>query len=253
MSNHSISDRIQAGRSYAVRVVRYLLGRELLLRPQVRLRSERHGLGFAAWPVVPELLSQDSVVYSVGVGTDVSFDLSLIERFGLTVHAFDPTPRSREWVGSQDLPPGFVFHDVGLAATDGSASFRPPADDHHVSYAMTSATNEAGESIQAPVRRLTTLMKELGHDRLDLLKLDIEGGEYEVVDDLLRQSVEVDQLLVEFHHRMPEFGVEKTKQAIARLNDAGYRIFEVAPSGEEYGFIYEGSDRVPAADRRALA
>jgi len=248
-----MSSRFQAGRRYAARVVRYLMGRELLVRPQVSLRSERHGGGFATWTVVPELLGPDSVVYSVGVGRDVSFDLSLIDRFGVTVHAFDPTPRSRDWVRGQDLPAGFVFHEVGLAATDGSASFRPPADDDHVSYAMTATTDDAGDSIRAPVRRLTTLMQDLGHDRLDLLKLDIEGGEYEVLEDLVRQSVKVDQLLVEFHHRMPEFGVEKTKQAIARLNDAGFRIFDVAPGGEDYGFVYEGSQRVPAADRRALA
>jgi len=47
----------------------------------------------------------------------------------------------------------------------------------------------------------------------------------------------VQQLLVEFHHRWAQIGVEKTRQAIRDLNAAGYRIFDVSPSGEEYGFV----------------
>jgi hypothetical protein len=87
-------------------------------------------------------------------------------------------------------------------------------------------------------------MGELGHDKIDLLKMDIEGAEYSVLADLLASHIRVDQLLVEFHHRFPEVGVNKTKGAIKALNAAGYRIFSVSPSGEEFGFLrLDGSSK----------
>ena len=87
------------------------------------------------------------------------------------------------------------------------------------------------------MHRLGTIMKKLGHASVDLLKMDIEGAEYDVLTDMLTQRIPVKQLLVEFHHRWPEVGIEKTRHAIRSLNEAGYRIFNVSPSGEEYSFL----------------
>jgi hypothetical protein len=94
----------------------------------------------------------------------------------------------------------------------------------------------AAPSIELPVHRLATILGMLGHSQIDLLKMDIEGAEYGVLADLLAGPVAVKQLLVEFHHRWPEVGIAKTKHAIRMLHKAGYRIFSVSPSGEEYGF-----------------
>jgi hypothetical protein len=46
----------------------------------------------------------------------------------------------------------------------------------------------------------------------------------------------VDQLLVEFHHRWPEIGLLKTRNTVDQLNSAGFRIFDISPSGEEFSF-----------------
>jgi hypothetical protein len=42
------------------------------------------------------------------------------------------------------------------------------------------------------------------------MKMDIEGAEYEVLDGLLSSPIKPTQLLVEFHHRFPGIGLEKT-------------------------------------------
>ena len=95
----------------------------------------------------------------------------------------------------------------------------------------------AGPSCELPVKRMQTFLSELRHARIDLLKMDIEGAEYAVIEDLIASGILVKQLLVEFHHRWKEIGPSKTKQAIRNLNAAGYEIFAVSPSGEEYGFV----------------
>ena len=83
-------------------------------------------------------------------------------------------------------------------------------------------------------------MLELGHDRIDLLKMDIEGAEYAVIDNLLREGVDVRQLLVEFHHHdhhTDGMSAKRTKKAVQKLNRAGFKIFHVTPRGEEYSFV----------------
>jgi FkbM family methyltransferase len=182
-------------------------------------------------------LTADAVVYAAGIGTDISFDLALIERYGVSVHAFDPTPASIAWLERQQLPERFAWRQVGLAAYDGQATFFPPDNPAWISHSMLPREHAAAPTIDVDVRRVPTLMRELGHTRLDVLKMDIEGAEYDVIDDIVASGVNVGQLLVEFHHRFTGVGVERTRRAVARLNASGYRIFAVSESGEEYSFI----------------
>lgn len=219
---------------YGKRVVRATRGLDLLPAVQLRCRRLRLGNDGASWCISPEDLRGDSVVYSIGVGDDISFDLELIREFGLTVHAFDPTPRSKQWLNQQPLPPQFVFHDVGIASFDGVADFSMPERPDYVSFSMVRDSNAT--QIEIRVQRLVTMAAELGHNSIDLLKMDIEGAEYGVIDDILESGIPIRQFLVEFHHRWPGIGIEKTREAIRKLNAGGFAIFDVAASGEEYSF-----------------
>jgi FkbM family methyltransferase len=224
------------------RVLHVLQGQDL--RQGVQENCDKVSLGNegARWCLCPDGLSETSVVYSVGVGEEISFDLELIRRFGCHVHAFDPTPRSIQWVQSQPLPEEFVFHSYGVTDYDGICQFLPPKDPAHVSHTVLWRPTP-WPAIEVPVHRLSTIMKMLGHSQLDILKMDIEGAEYRVIADLLACGISAKQLLVEFHHRWPEVGVEKTRKAIQELNCAGYWIFSVSSNGEEYSFRWSGKDR----------
>src|SRR5437870_565224 len=48
-----------------------------------------------SWAFCPEGLGAESVVYSGGVGNDISFEHALVERFGCSVTLFDPSPTGR--------------------------------------------------------------------------------------------------------------------------------------------------------------
>src|SRR5438128_785701 len=67
------------------------------------------------WFVNTEGLNKSSVVYSFGIGRDLTFELSLVRDFSCTVHAFDPTPAALEWVRAQHLPPELKIHEIGIA------------------------------------------------------------------------------------------------------------------------------------------
>ncbi len=226
------------------RQVRVLAGRDFFEKPDVRVATDRFGSAYGGWTIVQGTIGPSSIVYSVGIGEDASFDIALIKRFGVRVHAFDPTPQSIEWVERQNFPSEFVMHPYGLAHFDGTVTFNPPENPRHVSHTMLDRPTTVDRAITVPVKRLATIMAELGHDRIDLLKIDIEGAEYRVVEDILDSQIRPPQFLVEYHHRFPGVGVGKSKASIAALRAAGYALFAVSPTGEEFSFV----DR-----RRALA
>jgi len=111
-------------------------GEAVMHRVQVLRKCEAHGSEYGGYFVVPDGLNSDAVVYSFGVGEDVSFDLSLINQYGLSVFAFDPTPKSVAWLGGQVLPPQFHHYAHALGTADGVATFFEPKDPNHVSHSL---------------------------------------------------------------------------------------------------------------------
>lgn len=206
-------------------------------RSDIYCQVERFGSDYGGWEVITEDLNSQSVVYSFGVGEDASFDISLIEKYRLTIHAFDPTPRSIEWVKRQNFPANFVMHDYGIAAIDGTVSFSPPENPDHVSHTILERPSTKSKAISVPVKKLHTIMLELGHEAIDLLKMDVEGAEYDVIDDLYQSTIRPRQILVEFHDRFPGVGIKKTRNAVARLRSMGYLLFSISVTNQEYGFI----------------
>ena len=103
--------------------------------------------------------------------------------------------------------------------------------------AMDRGSRSRQEGVEVPVRRLSTLLRDVGHSRIDLLKMDIEGAEYDVLRTLEADGIYPPQLLVEFHHRFYPDGIERTRAAIQHLNELQYRLVAVSSSGEEYTFV----------------
>lgn len=193
------------------------------------------GARSGVWVVASDGLGPKSVVWSAGVGDNIAWDLALIERFGCVVHAFDPTPRAREWLAEQTLPAKLRFHALGLAAFDGEQSFAPPRRAQGVDFRPVDAPVPGG--VSAPVRRVSTLARELGCTRIDVLKLDIEGGEYAVLADVLAHGPRPRQILVEFHHGQHDIPFERTLATIGALLVNGYQIVHVSRRGLELSFL----------------
>lgn len=104
-------------------------------------------------------------------------------------------------------------------------------------FTMIAEDASSEDAIEVPAFCLSSIATRLGHSRIDLLKMDIEGAEYEVLEGLLTSPVKPNQLLVEFHHRFPSIGLEKTADIIRRLQKAGYKIFAISETGREVSFL----------------
>jgi FkbM family methyltransferase len=224
-----------------VRIIRRelqaLVGQELSVPIRLKCARARFGSNYGGWWIRRGILGPHSIVYSVGSGRDISFDLSLIQQYGLSVHAFDPTRKCREWLSSQSLPPNFVFTGVGVAAYDGLGTFVLRSRLDWDSYELNVPSGEALDSEVLPVARIVTIMRQRGHEHLDVLKLDIEGSEYDVIDDVLASQIDVRQLLVEFHYEAkPASQLARVRRTLDVLERAGYKLFARSPVGREFSF-----------------
>lgn len=223
---------------YIKRILKIIARRDVCIFPQINVRCIRLGTEYGGYCISLDNLSNSPIVYSFGVGEDISFDLDIIDKFDATVFAFDPTPRSISWLKCQHIPMKLKVYEWGLADYDGEAVFRPPFNPTHVSYSMFKNNNSCRDELSniAIVHKISTIMQLLEHIEIDILKMDIEGAEYAVISDIVKSGIKVNQILVEFHAHLFPDGLSKTRNSVKLLNEYGMKIFHISPSGKEYSF-----------------
>lgn len=215
-----------------------ILGRSLILNKKIEIEATWYGNTYGGFYLYPNILTEKSIIYSFGIGEDVSFDKAIINQFNCDVYGFDPTPKSIKWVESSNIDEKFNFYSYGISDKSGFETFYLPRNTNYVSGSTVNMDNVNNlEPIQVPMKNITAIMKEFNHDIIDVIKMDIEGAEYKVIEDILSSNIIVKQLCIEFHHRMIERGANKTKAAINLLNEHGFKLFAFSDTYEELSFM----------------
>lgn len=191
-----------------------------IFRPRALERLIRLGSVYGGWTVPLGKIDADSICYSFGGGEDLTFDLELALACGCTVHVFDPTPRAQEHFDvlccaaeRQEVPGGsafsiyqkkhldavdkVVFHSFGIWNDDTVVDFYQPVNSRHVSHSLTNI-QRTKSGFRGQVKRLKTIKRELGHDKVHFLKADIEGAEFDIIYDMLSTEEMPNVLAVEF-------------------------------------------------------
>jgi FkbM family methyltransferase len=202
-------------------------------------------LNYGGYLVPTDSLDEDSVCYLAGTGTDITFDLQLVARFGCDVHLFDPVPAAARHVAiAARHEPRVRFHQVALWKRDEELQFYAPREEGYVSHsAVNLHTTE--KAFTAAGRSVSSLMRELGHERLDLLKISAEGSEHAIIEGTLADGVRPAVLCVEFAQPAPLANVEASMQ---RLRASGYEL--VGASVLPWNWKLTWLDR-PLSERRA--
>lgn len=203
-------------------------------RPAARPDMVRIGTEYGGWAVPDSLIRDSWTVYSGGIGDDASFDLGVIERYGCTVYAFDPTPSSIEYVHTLVVDPNrFRFHPWALWSKDGELALYAP--DYGESNFSGINLHGTATWFDAPCRSLESLRHQFGHNRVDLLKLDIEGAEYEVLRAVSAGVVEPKVLCVEFHKL--GWRIQRMVETVKQLRRRGYHA--VCVNGYDVTFVHD--------------
>ncbi len=208
---------------------------------EVKCPTVVYGVAGGSWTICPDGITSESVVYSFGIGRDLSFDLDLIDKHHLTVHAFDPTPSSLQWVRTHIRSPSLMIYDYGIAGVDGEIEFYPPRKTTSAHWTPVKRYRMMEDQpIKARVKTLQSIMTELRHEHIDILKMDIEGGEYDVIDDIVTHRWPIRQLVVEFHHAYETIPLSDTIAAVNKLRAIGSQVFAISERGYEISFINKG-------------
>ena len=202
---------------------------------QIKLDTERHGSDYGGWNIIKDSVDSNSIIYSFGIGTDISFDISLINKYDVEVYAFDPTPEVKVWLEEQKLPIKFRYHELALADINGFLKFYFPENPNYISHSLVKRNDKY---IEVPCEKLSSIMNRLGHKKIDVLKIDIEGSEFNVLKNILQENINIKQILVEFHHFFDDFSGKDTENMVSEMNNRGYKIFYISSSGYEYSFLH---------------
>ncbi len=171
-------------------------------------------------------LDARSVIVDVG-GFDGRWASAAAERFGCTLHAFEPVPEfAVELAQRLAGHPGAHAHVFGLAGSDRLEPF-------HVAGDGSSALRTGGGPRPLELREADTAFRRLGIDSIDLLKINIEGGEYELLDHLLERGriAHVRYLQVQFHDFVAD--------APARMRRLVDRLAATHAPEWRYPFVWE--------------
>lgn len=188
------------------------------------------------WTVLTGSFSS-KVIYSGGVGKDIGFELKMIERFGCDVFCFDPSPTGIDTIRSLSHPPPQLhFFPYGLSNEDHPAVlFSLPLNPFEGSFSIPQSYKSPEKEVTFECKKVSTLMRELGHTQLDILKIDIEGFEYGVIEDVLSNKLNIDQICVEFHDFYDNIPRSRTRETISKLKRNGYAL--VHKTGSDYLFV----------------
>lgn len=213
-----------------------------LYRPKVHnIKIDKLGNSLGIWHIPSGYLSYSSTIISIGGGEDISFELDLYNLTKSKIHIFDPTPRSKKYILEKiNSLGGIKFHEYGIADTNRKAKFYFPKDPKHVSCSIVNI-QKTDSFIEVDFKTLDFIKKDLNIDKIDLLKLDIEGAEYQVIDYLLKYNHKVKVLCVEFDevfNQLDSNFKSRIKEYVIKLMEFGYVPVYVTLY-QNYTFVYK--------------
>lgn len=190
------------------------------------------GTNYGGWKLPSVLIPKLNILLSAGVGTDMSFEEDLIKETSSTVvHLFDPTPIAishfTSYVkGCKKNEPLLInngkskhpndpdnqrykgleaeelsrlnFHELGWDKEDTILKLFKPKHDGMVSF---SSEFKSEEYVECPCSPVSSIIKQLriAPKTISGIKMDIEGSEYGVIEDLNKSKITPVILMFEIH------------------------------------------------------
>ena len=207
---------------------------ELCAKP-VRAGSSGEG----GWWVCPANFKMNPcVVYSYGIRDDFAFDKFMSAVFSCKVHGFDPSLGSlKKSKAHYETTSTLAFHDTGVGMEDkvylpGEFPFLWPG----INYL------EKSNSEPWKIEKITTTMRHNRNNALSVLKIDVEGAEWYLIEDLMTLSW--DELAIELHFPPRQYrlrGNYTTSLVVEQL--------ELKPYQKKFKQAHQWIDRVAWLER----
>lgn len=196
--------------------------------------NKKHlGTKYGGWTIDIDSVNENDFIVDAGLGEDVSFDQSLNQIKKINIIGIDPTPKSHRYIENINLPNlKLIKKAIGVNDGDVIKMYKNSNPNWVSESAFSNHVNVSNrEYYEVETISLDTLIKEY---KPSIVKLDIEGSEYDVLD----QCIGVKQICVEFHHtQLDSKNINDTLKLIEILKNNGYTVLHSTPSHQEVTFI----------------
>ena len=215
----------------------------------------RLGSNYGGWGFYDDKNLYNSTIISAGLGEDASFDVDFLNKYDSKMIIIDPTPRATahykkilniknhqktknysntgvQEIESYDLSKinseNFILIEKALFNKDDlTLNFYKPKNPDHVSHSISNFLNDHSietDHIKVKTITLKTIMDKFKVSKLVLLKMDIEGAEIQVIENMLENKIYPDQICVEFDElsKINKKSVENFFKIHKQLIDANY-------------------------------
>lgn len=171
-------------------------------------------------------LSNNSIVWDVG-GFEGEFASSIASKYNCNVFIFEPVPKFCDLIKNKFLGNDKItLFPFGLSNFDGHIDFTIDGD-------ASTSFKKTTSSVQLKVRDVSKFIEENNVLNIDLVKINIEGGEYNMLESLISSGhiKKFKNIQVQFHE-LDGRTLERYQKIVESLNDTHQRTWH-------YFFVWE--------------
>lgn len=166
-------------------------------------------------------LDADSVVLDVG-GYEGQWASDIFSRYCSTIYIFEPVQSFAEAIKKRfKKNQKIIVHAAGLSSITKKANI-------NVSLDGSSMVKVAGSSAEIDLIDVAEFFKENNIEEVGLMKINIEGAEYDLLDRMIEQNLisKVENIQVQFHNFFPtaEARMLKIQSALEQTHKLTYQF-----------------------------
>jgi len=223
---------------YAVKVKLYFKFPDSFIR-DLRIisrkpKAKRLGIGFHSPNFIfCSCLNPKSIIVDVGCGFEADFSRFMMQRFGAQCFGIDPTEKHKSALMQLAAQSAgrFVYLQNAVSSTNGELQFFE-IENMESGSLLIDHINIMKDVTKSYLVRSVTLREIphlIDHEKIDLIKLDIEGAEYDLFENVTIEDLKAySQIYIEFHHNsVKSRSLRDTEKVIRILRENNFNVFSM--------------------------